>query len=112
MSFSATGEHCLTAGADGAVLLHSVQASGKAHLSQLPVQLPGLTNVHDVDAMDDESEATEVPLEIFTLLSAVAQELLLFVHAGTVRFISLHGVALALRKLRQAQKTDCNTHRG
>lgn len=60
MSFSATGEHCLTAGLDGAVLLHTVQDTGKAQVSQLTVPSPALGDVQDVDAMDDDSEATEV----------------------------------------------------
>lgn len=60
VSFSATGEHCLTAGLDGAVLLHTVQDTGKAQVSQLTVPSPALGDVQDVDAMDDDSEATEV----------------------------------------------------
>lgn len=59
-SFSATGEHCLTAGLDGAILLHTVQQPDKAHLSQLPVQIPALDDIPDVDALDDDNEATEV----------------------------------------------------
>ena len=58
--FSATGEHCLTAGLDGAVLLHTVQESGQAHLSQLPVQAPALGDTQDMDILDDDAEATEV----------------------------------------------------
>ena len=60
VSFNATGDHCLTAGLDGAVLLHTVQDPSKAHLSQLPLQSPGLTELPDSDAMDDDSEATQV----------------------------------------------------
>lgn len=60
VSFNATGEHCLTAGLDGAVLLHTIQDSGKAHLSQLPVQAPALSPTQDVDTLDDDAEATAV----------------------------------------------------
>ena len=60
VSFSATGEHCLTAGLDGAVLLHAVQDAGRAQVSQLSVPSSALGDVQDMDAMDDESEATEV----------------------------------------------------
>lgn len=60
VSFSATGEHCLTAGLDGAVLLHTMQESGQAHLSQLPVQAPALGDAQDMDILDDDAEATEV----------------------------------------------------
>ena len=60
MSFNATGEHCLTAGLDGVVLLHTIQDSGKAHLSQLPVQAPALSPTQDVDALDDDAELTAV----------------------------------------------------
>lgn len=58
--FNATGEHCLTAGLDGAVILHTMQESGKAHLSQLPVQAPALGDAQDMDILDDDAEATEV----------------------------------------------------
>lgn len=67
-SFNATGEHCLTAGLDGAVLLHSIQESGKAHLSQLPVQAPALGDIQDVDTLDDDAEATQVSL-LFTTMT-------------------------------------------
>jgi len=65
VSFSATGEHCLTAGLDGAILLHTVQESGKAHLSQLPVQAPALGDAQDMDILDDDAEATEVCALLF-----------------------------------------------
>ena len=64
VSFNATGEHCLTAGLDGAVLLHTIQESGQAHLSQLPVQAPALGDAQDVDILDDDAEATEVCADI------------------------------------------------
>ncbi|KAL3135521.1 hypothetical protein ABBQ38_006001 [Trebouxia sp. C0009 RCD-2024] len=62
VSFNATGQHCLTAGLDGAVLLHTIQDPGKAHLSPLPPQPAALTDPQDADALDDDSEAPQEAL--------------------------------------------------
>ena len=64
VSFNATGEHCLSAGLDGAVLLHTIQDPSKAHLSPLPQQPAALTNPLDADALDDNSEAIQVAEQI------------------------------------------------
>ena len=60
MSFSATGQFCLTAGLDGTVLLHTVNDTDRAHVSPLPKQAKVNDDMQDFDAVDEAFEATEV----------------------------------------------------
>lgn len=63
VSFDATGQHLLTAGNDGAVVLHTVQPSGdNTSSNQLPEQPALLGTMTDVDAVDEDAEPTEVGL--------------------------------------------------
>lgn len=59
-SFDMTGQHLLTAGNDGAVLLHLVKTSQATSMHQLPDQPEVLGPVPDVDAVDEASELTQV----------------------------------------------------
>ena len=60
VSFSATGQFCLTAGLDGTVMLHSVSDADRAHISPLPKQAKVNDDMQDFDAVDEATEATEV----------------------------------------------------
>ena len=63
VSFDATGQHLLTAGNDGAVVLHTVQPSrDDTSANQLPEQPASLGTMTDVDAVDEDAEPTEVGL--------------------------------------------------
>ncbi|KAA6420486.1 MAG: hypothetical protein FRX49_09647 [Trebouxia sp. A1-2] len=90
VSFSATGEHCLTAGLDGAVLLHTMQESGQAHLSQLPVQAPALGDAQDMDILDDDAEATEEVRHAESLKQQPTQEALLAQQNTLDKLASIH----------------------
>ena len=60
-TFDATGQSLLTAGNDGAVVLHTVTPSGGTASSQLLEQPAPLATMPDVDAVDEDAEPTEVP---------------------------------------------------
>ena len=74
-SFDATGQSLLTAGNDGAVVLHTVMPSGDSASSQLPEQPAPLAAMPDVDAVDEDAEPTEV-LVLFKIGTISSQRLL------------------------------------
>lgn len=65
--FDATGQHCLTAGADGTIVFHTVQNPQQAGLA-LPEQAAALGALPDVDAMDEDAEPTQVSSRVCAIV--------------------------------------------
>lgn len=76
VSFDVTGQFLLTAGNDGAVLLHTVKPpKTPSEGTALPEQPAQLGVMADVDAVDEDAELTEViGVKNTTILTATAQQ--------------------------------------